>query len=214
MTDSDNIFSQLGDLQIPVLPVIKVNQPEEIIPIGETLVDNGMLGLEITLRTKAGLDAIKIAKERFPTALVSAGTVTSVAQLEQVQDAGVDFVVTPGLTEPMLQASEKLGARLLPGIATPSELMLAQSYGLKRLKLFPAAVVGGIAMLKALGGPFPGVKFCPTGGLNAANFREHLALSNVFCVGGTWMLCYSSDGDFDRAASAEAIKHIGQTLGE
>lgn len=206
-----SVFDTISRLAVPVLPVIKVDEVDQIIPIAETLLEGGINALEITLRTPAGLPAIELAKKRFPDALVSAGTVTTVDQLARVQDVGVDFVITPGLTPKLLEAAVKLDANLLPGIATPSDLMTGLEYGLKRFKLFPAAVVGGIGMLKALGGPFPDIELCPTGGLNADNFRDYLSLDNVFCVGGSWMLI-SENGKFSIDASAAAIRNVQDLL--
>ena len=205
------VFDTISRLAVPVLPVIKVDEVDEIIPIAETLLEGGINALEITLRTSAGLPAIELAKKRFPEALVSAATVTSVDQLTRVQDAGVDFVITPGITPKLLEAAAKLNANLLPGIASPSELMTGLEFGLNRFKLFPAAVVGGVGMLKGLGGPFPDIELCPTGGLNAGNFRDYLSLDNVFCIGGSWMLI-SENGKFSVEASAAAIREIQDLL--
>lgn len=211
MSIQQKALEKVAELKLPILPVIKVDTVDDILPIAETLIEGGILGLEITLRTEAGLDAIKLAKSRFPNAIVSAGTVTTPLQLEQVVDAGVDFTVTPGLSAELLETAERLGAALLPGVATPSEIMLAKSHGLQRCKLFPASIVGGIGMLKAMQGPFPSMSFCPTGGLNAENFMDYLSLDNVFCIGGTWMLC-SSDGKFDPVSSAKAISAIHHSM--
>jgi len=196
---------------LPVLPVIQVDKAEDILPIGEALIAGGINALEITLRTPAGLDAIKLAKKSLPDAIVCAGTVTNNEQLSRAVDAGAEFIVTPGMTEKLLSEAVKRKIELLPGIATPSELMLARDSGLTHVKLFPAAVVGGMAMLKAMGGPFPDVHFCPTGGLNAENFKDFLSLPNVFCVGGSWMVV-SNEGRFDSQATTSAARAVADRL--
>ena len=134
-----------------------------------------------------------------------------VATMSAAVDAGAEFIVTPGISRQLLEASMQLGVDLLPGIATPSELMLGREYGLTRFKLFPASIVGGIDMLKALAGPFPDVQFCPTGGLNATNFKDYLSLSNVFCVGGSWMIV-KQDGVLCVERTSESARAIAQSI--
>ena len=205
-------FADISERTLPVLPVIQVQKPDDIVPIAEALALGGIHALEITLRTEAGLDAIRIAKERFPDAVVCAGTVTNADQLHAAQDAGAEFVVTPGISEAIVTAAIDNDIPLLPGIASPSELMLGLDAGLRHFKLFPAQVVGGVAMLKSLHGPFADVRFCPTGGLNADNYLEFLALPNVFCVGGSWMVV-QKHGEFQAQASTAAAQMIAAALG-
>lgn len=206
-------FADISKRTLPVLPVIQVERADDILPIAEALAAGGINALEITLRTDAGLDAIRLAKQHFPDALVCAGTVTSVDKLHAAMDAGAEFAVTPGITEALLTAAVDNDLPLLPGIATPSELMLGFAAGLRHFKLFPAQVVGGVAMLKSLHGPFPDARFCPTGGLSADNFAEFLALPNVFCVGGSWMLHKNRSG-FDAQASSDAARAVRAQLSE
>jgi 2-dehydro-3-deoxyphosphogluconate aldolase/(4S)-4-hydroxy-2-oxoglutarate aldolase len=208
----NTLFASLPERTLPVLPVIQVEQPEEIIPIAEALAEGGMHALEITLRTDAGLDAIRLAKQHFPDAIVCAGTVTNVDQLLAAADAGAEFVVTPGISAALVTAAQKNSIPLLPGIATPSELMLGLEAGLGYFKLFPAKVVGGMSMLKALQGPFPDAWFCPTGGLGADTYLNYLELPNVFCVGGSWMLV-KEQGVFKAEASTQAAHAIAQAVG-
>lgn len=208
----NNPFASLAERTLPVLPVIQVNQAEEIIPIAEALGEGGIAGLEITLRTAAGLDAIRLAKQRFPAAVVCAGTVTNTDQLLAAADAGAEFVVTPGITDALLAAAAQHSIPVLPGVATPSELMLGLDAGLSYFKLFPATVVGGIGMLKALHGPFPNARFCPTGGLTADSYTDYLALPNVFCVGGSWMIV-KENGVFQAAESTRAAADVARSLG-
>lgn len=213
MTIKQDIISSLTKRTAPVLPVIQVEQSKEILPIAEALAEGGINGLEITLRTEAGLGAIELAAREISDAVVCAGTVTTPDQLKAVTDAGAEFAVTPGLTEQLLKTADELPTELLPGIATPSELMLGLEAGLTYFKLFPAAIVGGISMLNAMAGPFPDVRFCPTGGVKADNFIDYLSLPNVFCVGGTWMIVKSS-GVFKADASITQVKAIEEALAD
>lgn len=181
-------ISEFTSNHAPVLPVIKVDQPEDIIPLAQALQKGGITALEITLRSAAGLEAIKLAKQELPNFCVSAGTVTNTQQIEALADIGLDFIVTPGMTASLLDAAKANQVEILPGVNGSSDVMLGMEYGLEYFKLFPATVVGGIPMLKALGGPFPNVKFCPTGGLTPDNFMDFYSLPNVFAFGGSWMV--------------------------
>jgi len=147
-----------------------------------------MGAIEITLRTDAALDAIAAVRDEVPEMMVAAGTVTNPSELEQVVKAGVSLALSPGGTDRLLAAAAEAPLQFIPGVATASDVMRAMDYGMSVCKLFPATVVGGEAMLKALGGPFPNMKFCPTGGLGPKNFRDFLALPNVVCCGGSWMV--------------------------
>ena len=148
----------------------------------------GMRVIEITLRTPAALAAIAAVREAVPGMVVAAGTVNSPADVERVAAAGVTLALSPGATPALLEAAAEAPLDFVPGVATASELMQARSRGFSVFKLFPAEAAGGIALLKALGGPFPEARFCPTGGLTPANFRHYLALDNVICCGGSWMV--------------------------
>ena len=172
----------------PVVPVIVIERLEDAVPLAKALIAGGVRVLEVTLRTACALDAIKKIIKEVPEAVVGAGTVTSVEQLKQVTEAGVEFVITPGITDSILKAAVSGPVPVIPGIATISELLTAQEYGLTALKFFPAEINGGIAALKAFAGPCGYMKFCPTGGVNPKNYRDYLALDNVLCVGGTWFI--------------------------
>ena len=148
----------------PLIPVITVNHPDQAVPLCQALVDGGIRVLEITLRTPHGVKAIEQVRKAIPEAWVGAGTVTSIAQYREVESAGAQFVITPGVTEPILEFGLTSDAPLLPGVATISELMIGYNLGYREFKFFPAEVSGGIPALKAFGGPFPDVTFCPTGG--------------------------------------------------
>ncbi|MEP5765974.1 MAG: bifunctional 4-hydroxy-2-oxoglutarate aldolase/2-dehydro-3-deoxy-phosphogluconate aldolase [Halieaceae bacterium] len=171
-----------------VLPVITAEDVDSTVQLSRALLSGGMRAVEITLRTDAALDAIRAVREELPDMAVAAGTVTNPGELQAAIDVGCDFHVSPGLTGQLLAAAREAGATLVPGVATPSEIMLGMDYGLDCFKLFPAVPVGGMALLKALSGPFPKLAFCPTGGLSPANFRDFLALPNVVCCGGSWMV--------------------------
>ena len=171
-----------------VLPVITAADVSSTVELSRALQRGGMKAVEITLRTDAALDSMRAVKAEVPGLQVAAGTVTCAADLERAIAAGCDFYVSPGLSDGLLQAATEAGADLLPGVATASDIMRGLDFGLSCFKLFPAVAVGGLALLKSLAGPFPRVRFCPTGGLNADNFREFLALPNVVCCGGSWMV--------------------------
>ena len=171
----------------PVIPVLAVQHLDDAIPLAEALRDGGLTVLEVTLRTPAALDVIK-AMKTVPGILVGAGTVTKPRQLLPVAEHGADFVVSPGISDSLLLAAREFSLPFLPGVTTASELMQAIDMGHRCCKFFPAEVAGGTAMLKSLSGPFPDITFCPTGGIGPHNVAEYLALPNVQCVGGSWIV--------------------------
>jgi 2-dehydro-3-deoxyphosphogluconate aldolase/(4S)-4-hydroxy-2-oxoglutarate aldolase len=170
----------------PVIPVLVIEDPGTAAPMAQALVAGGLRVLEVTLRTAAALDVIREMKQ-VEGAIVGAGTVTNLDQLDEALEAGSEFVVSPGLTEGLAKAALDHGVPLLPGVATASDIMRGLDCGLDRFKFFPASTSGGIPALKALGGPFGDVRFCPTGGITAATAPDWLALDNVLCVGGSWV---------------------------
>ncbi|MFL1466316.1 bifunctional 4-hydroxy-2-oxoglutarate aldolase/2-dehydro-3-deoxy-phosphogluconate aldolase [Marinobacter sp. DUT-3] len=171
----------------PLVPVIAIHDLDDAVPLCQALVDGGINVLEITLRTEHGVKAIERVRKAIPDAWVGAGTVTSIAQYRQVEAAGAQFVITPGVTEAILEFGLTSEAPLLPGISTISELMVGYNLGYREFKFFPAEVAGGIPALKAFSGPFPDVTFCPTGGIRRDTARDYLALGNVQAVGGSWL---------------------------
>ena len=171
-----------------VLPVITARDVDATVRLAQALEKGGMKAVEVTLRTPEALASIRAIKAAVPGMLVAAGTVISQSTLEQSHQAGADFCVSPGMTESLLRAAVEHQVRLLPGVATASEVMLGMDYGFEAFKLFPATAVGGLELLKSLHGPFPNVRFCPTGGLGPSNFHDFLALPNVVCCGGSWMV--------------------------
>ncbi|MEM9554083.1 MAG: bifunctional 4-hydroxy-2-oxoglutarate aldolase/2-dehydro-3-deoxy-phosphogluconate aldolase [Acidobacteriota bacterium] len=171
-----------------VLPVLVVDDVRTAVDLGRTLVDAGLPMLEITLRTDAALASIEaMARALDGEAIVGAGTVTSARDLDAVRDAGARFAVSPGAPPALLAAAADGDLPLIPGVASATEAMTAADAGFDTLKLFPAEAAGGVALLKALAGPLPALRFCPTGGIGPNNYLDYLALDAVLCVGGSWV---------------------------
>ncbi len=190
-----------------IVPVVVIDDASFAPDLADALAAGGIPTAEITLRTPAALDAIRAVAGRSGFA-VGAGTVTTVAQVEAAVDAGATYLVSPGFDDAVVERAAELGIPFLPGVATATEIQRAIAAGLDRLKLFPAGAVGGATALKAFAGPFPDVRFLPSGGVSAANAGEYLALGNVFAVSGSWMVPSTAlaarDADTVRALSAEA----------
>ncbi len=171
----------------PVIPVIVLQRVADAVPLAQALVAGGVRVLEVTMRTPVALECIAAIAKAVPEAVVGAGTIRSAADAHAAKAAGSLFAVSPGYTREVGAACQELKLPLLPGVATASEVMLAQGDGFDFLKFFPAQQAGGVAMLKALGGPFPDVSFCPTGGITAETAPQFLALPNVKVCGGSWL---------------------------
>lgn len=171
----------------PVIPVIVIGDLAQAVPLAKALVAGGVRVLEVTLRTAAGLDAIKAIAREVPDAIVGVGTVTAPEELAQARAAGARFAVSPGLTPALADAARQSAIPCLPGVMTPSDVIAARTAGFRQLKLFPAQQAGGLGMLRALHGPFPEIVFCPTGGVTEETAPEFLSLPNVACVGGSWL---------------------------
>jgi 2-dehydro-3-deoxyphosphogluconate aldolase/(4S)-4-hydroxy-2-oxoglutarate aldolase len=186
----------------PVIPVIVIHDIDHAVPVAEALVAGGLRVLEVTLRTPCALEAIAQMKN-VEGAIVGAGTVLSKADLDAAMEAGAEFIVSPGLTEPLGMAAVAADIPFLPGVASASDIMRGLDLGLSHFKFFPAVTSGGIAALKALAGPFANIRFCPTGGITAQTAPEWLALDPVLCVGGSWLL---PKGLPDRAAIEAAAR--------
>lgn len=193
-----------------VLPVVTAHDVDSTVALAEALARGGMTCIEITLRTPAALDSMRAVKQAVPEMVVAAGTVTQPADINCAIAAGADFCVSPGISAALLEASVAQNVPFLPGVSTASEVMLGMTHGVQFFKLFPAVAVGGVELLNSLRGPFPAVQFCPTGGLTRNNFRDFLALPNVVCCGGSWMVAESlvKSGDWDavQALAAEAMQ--------
>jgi 2-dehydro-3-deoxyphosphogluconate aldolase/(4S)-4-hydroxy-2-oxoglutarate aldolase len=192
----------------PVIPVLVLDGKKDWARLAETFVGAGLPVLEVTLRTPGALDAIS-QMSKVPGAIVGAGTVLNEKQLGEAADAGAQFIVSPGLTEPLTKAAQRSGIAYLPGVATAGDIMRGLDLGLERFKFFPAEASGGIAALKALAGPFGAIRFCPTGGIRPDNAAEWLALEAVLCVGGTWLYRPGDNMDevTERARAAAALRH-------
>jgi 2-dehydro-3-deoxyphosphogluconate aldolase/(4S)-4-hydroxy-2-oxoglutarate aldolase len=194
----------------PVIPVIVIDTLAQAVPLARALVAGGVRVLEVTLRTRVALDAIRAIAGEVEGAIVGVGTISRTEHFQQAIDAGAQFGVSPGLTAELIDAAQASGLTLLPGVMTPSEVIAARNAGFVALKLFPAQQAGGIDMLKALSGPFPDVTFCPTGGVTAASASSFLALPNVGCVGGSWLtppaMVKAGDWDGVTALARDASK--------
>jgi 2-dehydro-3-deoxyphosphogluconate aldolase/(4S)-4-hydroxy-2-oxoglutarate aldolase len=171
----------------PVIPVIVIDEVAHAVPLARALVAGGVRVLEVTLRTPVALVAIEAIARAVPDAIVGAGTVCSADDAQAALDAGAAFAVSPGYTAELGAACRRIGLPLLPGAVSASEVMAAMADGLQFLKFFPAEAAGGVTMLKSLAGPFPAMRFCPTGGLTPTNAPTYLALPNVVVCGGSWL---------------------------
>ena len=171
----------------PVIPVIVLDRVEQAVPLARALVEGGVRVLEVTLRTPVALACIEAIARDVPEAVLGAGTLRSADDVRAAKNAGCVFGVSPGYTRAIGVACQEARLPLLPGVATPAEVMAAHDDGLSFLKFFPATAAGGLPMLKALAGPFPDVVFCPTGGITADTAPQYLALPNVKVVGGSWL---------------------------
>jgi len=174
-------------LSQPVIPVVQIDDLADAIPLAEALIQGGIRAIEVTLRSGVALDAIKNIASNVPQAIVGAGTVLNREQYFQAVERGAKFIVSPGMYSSTYGAAYSNSVPYLPGVITPSEIMEALNREYTYMKFFPAEQAGGIDYLKALAGPFPQVKFCPTGGITAASAAEWLKLPNVVCVGGSWL---------------------------
>jgi 2-dehydro-3-deoxyphosphogluconate aldolase/(4S)-4-hydroxy-2-oxoglutarate aldolase len=170
-----------------VIPVVIIEDLAHAVPLAKALVAGGLRVIEVTLRTKVGLEAIRAMAAEVPEAIVGAGTVLTPAQFEDVMKAGAKFAVSPGATERLLDAVEGSDVKLLPGIATASEAMKLIERGYEFAKLFPAEASGGVRFLSSIASPLPQLRFCPTGGITLENATSYLKLPNVLCVGGSWI---------------------------
>jgi len=168
-----------------IVPVVAIDKVEDALPLAKALLEGGINIMEITLRTEAALKSIEVIVNSDLDMHVGAGTVLNATDFKKSVEHGAEFVFSPGISEELMQTAKELDIAFIPGVATASEVMLAKNNGLESCKLFPATAVGGVSLLKALGGPYPSVSFCPTGGINFSNLNEFLNLPNVVCVGSS-----------------------------
>ncbi|GAA7648247.1 bifunctional 4-hydroxy-2-oxoglutarate aldolase/2-dehydro-3-deoxy-phosphogluconate aldolase [Helicobacter pylori] len=175
-------------LQIsPIVPVVVIENIKDAVPLAQSLVEGGIHIIEVTLRSSCALEAIELIAKNVPKMRVGVGTILNPTQLEQAQNRGAEFLISPGLTIKLLEHAKKKDMPLIPGVSSSSEVMQALELGYSALKFFPAEYCGGVKLLNAFNGPFKGVKFCPTGGISADNMHSYLNLENVLCVGGSWL---------------------------
>ncbi|WRB48461.1 bifunctional 4-hydroxy-2-oxoglutarate aldolase/2-dehydro-3-deoxy-phosphogluconate aldolase [Helicobacter pylori] len=175
-------------LQIsPIIPVVVIEDIKDAVPLAQSLAEGGIHIIEVTLRSSCALEAIELIAKNVPEMRVGAGTILNPTQLEQAQNRGAEFLISPGLTIKLLEYAKKKDMPLIPGVSSSSEVMQALELGYSALKFFPAEYCGGVKLLNAFNGPFKGVKFCPTGGISADNMHSYLNLENVLCVGGSWL---------------------------
>jgi len=172
----------------PVVPVIVISELSQALPLAKALLDGGVKVMEVTLRTEHGLAAIEAIANEFPQALIGAGTVVNTAQLAAVEKAGGMFAISPGATPALLAAGADSKMAFIPGVTSPSELMVGLEFGYSHFKFFPAEANGGVPALKALNAPFGGITICPTGGISLKNAKDYLALDFVHCIGGSWIV--------------------------
>lgn len=186
MSGTDSVERRVRD--VPVIPVIVVDRLADAVPLAEALVAGGLPILEVTLRTPVALDAVSAIAAKVPNALVGVGSAIDPAQFAQAKNAGARFAVSPGATPALDAAARTAGIEWLPGAQTSSEVLALRAMGYRFMKFFPAQAAGGVNWLKSVGAPIADVRFCPTGGITAENARDYLALSNVACVGGSWIM--------------------------
>lgn len=182
---------------IRTLPVIEIENADYAVPLAGALMEGGVSVFEYTLRTPAALDALRRAKKEYPKSTIGMGTVRNREQAFDAIDAGADFLVTPGISEGLLDIAERERISVLLGAATPADVMAIMDHGQTMMKFFPAEPAGGIAYIKALKGPFPDAMFCPTGGISKDRVDDYLALDNVICVGGSWVATKAMIADKD-----------------
>ena len=204
MKDLAERFHEVG-----VVPVVVLEDAKDAVPLAKALIAGGLPVAEVTFRTAAAADSIKAISEACPEMLVGAGTVTNLEQAKKAKEAGAKFIVTPGFSKAVTEFAVENNIPVFPGVCTPTEIMMVMEYNLPVVKFFPASQYGGLATIKALSGPFPSLRFMPTGGVNAGNVKEYLASPKIIACGGSWMVKESliKEGKFDEIEklTAEAV---------
>ena len=191
---------------LKLVPVVVLEDAKDALPLAKALIDGGLPVAEVTFRTAAAEDSIRAISEAYPEMLVGAGTVTNLEQAKTAVAAGAKFLVTPGFSDEVTRYAVENDNPIFPGTCTPTEVMRAMSYGLKVVKFFPASQYGGLYTIKALAGPFPAMRFMPTGGINAGNVKEYLADKHIIACGGSWMV----KSDLIAAGKFDEIKRLTQ----
>ena len=195
--------------ELKLVPVVVLQDVKDAVPLAKALIAGGLPVAEVTFRTAAAADSIKAISEACPEMLVGAGTVTNLEQAKKTKEAGAKFIVTPGFSKTVTEFAVENNIPVFPGVCTPTEIMMVMEYNLPVVKFFPASQYGGLATIKALSGPFPSLRFMPTGGVNAGNIKEYLASPKIIACGGSWMVKESliKEGKFDEIEklTAEAV---------
>ena len=191
---------------LKLVPVVVLEDAKDALPLAKALIDGGLPVAEVTFRTAAAADSIRAISEAYPEMLVGAGTVTNLEQAKTAVAAGAKFLVTPGFSDEVTRYAVEHEIPIFPGTCTPTEVMQAMGYGLKVVKFFPASQYGGLNTIKALAGPFPAMRFMPTGGINAGNVKEYLADKHIIACGGSWMV----KGDLIAAGKFDEIQRLTQ----
>lgn len=195
----------LGNLkEIGIVPVIVLDDAKDAAPLAEALIEGGLPCAEVTFRTAAAEEAIRIMSEKYPAMLIGAGTVLTIDQVNRAVKAGAKFIVSPGCNPQVVQYCQNIGVPITPGVQTPSEIEQALSLGLDVVKFFPAEPAGGLKMIKAIAAPYTALTFMPTGGINAQNVRDYLSYSRILACGGSWMV----KGDLIKAGDFDRIKEL------
>ena len=202
-----NVYDEIARLKI--VPVVALDDANDAVALADALIGGGLPVAEITFRTDAAEESIRVIAQERPEMLVGAGTITNLDQARRAIEAGARFLVTPGFSDEITAYAVEQGVPIFPGVCTPTEIMMTLKYDLPVVKFFPAAQYGGLATIKALNGPFPALKFMPTGGISTANVKEYLAYPNIVACGGSWMVKKDliAAGRFDeiRAMAAQAV---------
>ena len=203
--------------EIGIVPVVVINDAKDATELAKALCDGGLACAEVTFRTDAAEESIRIMTEQFPQMLVGAGTVLTTEQVDRAVDAGAKFIVSPGLNPKIVKYCVEKGVLIIPGCANPSDIEQALEHGLEVVKFFPAEAAGGLKMIKAMAAPYTGVKFMPTGGINQTNVKEYLAYERILACGGSWMVKGSmvDAGEFDQieALTREAVGIVKESRG-
>ena len=203
--------------EIGIVPVVVINDAKDAEKLAKALCDGGLPCAEVTFRTEAAQESIRIMTEKFPQMLVGAGTVLTTDQVDRAVDAGAKFIVSPGLNPRIVKYCVEKGILIIPGCANPSDIEQALEHGLDVVKFFPAEAAGGLKMIKAMAAPYAGVKFMPTGGINQTNVKEYLAYERILACGGSWMVNGSlvDAGEFDQieALTREAASIVKESRG-
>lgn len=206
----ENLIKRISD--IAVVPVIKIDNAKDAVPLANALKNGGLCCAEITFRTDAAEESIKLIHKAFPEFLIAAGTVLTPKQADIAMAAGASFIVSPGLNPIVVKHCNEKGYPIIPGVCTPSEVEMAMSLGLSYLKFFPAEAAGGVSMIKAMSAPYTNIRFMPTGGISPKNLSDYLSCKAVFACGGSWMVPSDkiAEGKFDeiQALTKEAVSLI------